>query len=361
LHHLKFLLLGSFPVVLFPVLCPEGQVGSGPSLVSRIARNLSERDDSMKILRCFLLSFTSLLFSVGLSFAQITNVTDVEATSIPGAGHDYLHMLDETVNPANGSLSVRIQGPVPKGRGLTLPFSFAYDSNGAIPGPTAINQSPAGPYPYLSKAGWSYSAPMITATTTKLQGLFEGDKIYCSVSTGYVFYDAQGTRHALDNLAEVPTNQSCTEMGLFTSPTGGDAWISAQEASLANVLTIQDADGTTYSFPPGTNWISGVNQGSMTSLVSSVEDRNGNVIKYVDNGGGAVTVTDTAGRTVISSNGFGATGNTVTVSGLANPYSLNWGATATWNYNAGVDLVDITPNGSCDTPPPVNPTAALRF
>jgi hypothetical protein len=38
-------------------------------------------------------------------------------------------MLSETVNPANGSLSLRIQIRMPKGRGITFPFGFAYDSN----------------------------------------------------------------------------------------------------------------------------------------------------------------------------------------------------------------------------------------
>jgi hypothetical protein len=57
--------------------------------------------------------------STGTVHAQAMNVTDVEATPIPGAGHDYIHMLDETVNPANGSLSIRIEVPVPKGRALT--------------------------------------------------------------------------------------------------------------------------------------------------------------------------------------------------------------------------------------------------
>jgi hypothetical protein len=66
-----------------------------------------------------LLAFVGFTFLASSLHAQITNVTNVEATPIPGAGHDYLHMMNETVNPANGSLSVRIEVPVPKGRGLT--------------------------------------------------------------------------------------------------------------------------------------------------------------------------------------------------------------------------------------------------
>jgi hypothetical protein len=68
---------------------------------------------------------------VGISFvaarspSQSANVTDIEATPMPCAGHDSVHELNETVNPAPGSLSLRIQVPVPKGRRLTLAFAFA--------------------------------------------------------------------------------------------------------------------------------------------------------------------------------------------------------------------------------------------
>jgi hypothetical protein len=72
-----------------------------------------------------------LLFSACLSSAQILNVTDSTSTPIPGVGHDYIKMLSETVNPANGSVSLRIGVPMPTGRKLAIPFSFAYDSNGA--------------------------------------------------------------------------------------------------------------------------------------------------------------------------------------------------------------------------------------
>ena len=63
-------------------------------------------------------------------WGQITNVTNDTSTPIPGAGHDYFKLLNETVNPANGSLSLRIGVPMPPGRRLTVPFSFDYDSNG---------------------------------------------------------------------------------------------------------------------------------------------------------------------------------------------------------------------------------------
>jgi hypothetical protein len=75
--------------------------------------------------------FACLLLLAGpAAHGQITNVDDTTSTPIEGAGHDYIKAMNETVNPANGSLSVRIQLPIPKGRGITPSFSIGYDSNG---------------------------------------------------------------------------------------------------------------------------------------------------------------------------------------------------------------------------------------
>ena len=60
------------------------------------------------------------LFASSSARAQITNVDDTTSTPSPGAGHDYIHLLSETVNPANGSVSLRIEVPMPKGRGWRM-------------------------------------------------------------------------------------------------------------------------------------------------------------------------------------------------------------------------------------------------
>jgi RHS repeat-associated protein len=258
------------------------------------------------------------VFLVGTAVqAQVTNVTDIESTPIPGAGHDYLHMVDETVNPANGALSLRIQVPAPKSRGMTMPFAFAYDSNGALPLPQS------GSSQYASGMGWSYTVPSVTSQHRSIKVTEPGDPgdpLICPYTTGYVFADADGTRHAFPQLATVTggTSGDCALLGYGNNLTGGDAWYSATIPANANGVIlgppqIQDADGNTY--------IGGV-----------VEDRNGNKTIYNLQSNGVFTVTDSAGRTSISSNGFGSTGNTITVSGLSNPYTINWGETATWDY-----------------------------
>ena len=111
-----------------------------------------------------LFSFTFVLLLASASLAQILSVGDDTSTPIPGVGHDYIRLLSETVNPANGSVSLRIQVPMPKARGITLPFSFAYDSNGvnhliAVTGRASWISNGA----FLSAGGWSYAVPLVSA------------------------------------------------------------------------------------------------------------------------------------------------------------------------------------------------------
>ncbi len=62
--------------------------------------------------------------------AQIPQRGDTTSTPIPGVGHNYVTSPVDIVNPANGALSIRIGVKMPSARGIQLPFSFAYDSNG---------------------------------------------------------------------------------------------------------------------------------------------------------------------------------------------------------------------------------------
>jgi len=89
-----------------------------------------------------LLICSVLLFTLSSAKAQnlgIGGVGNDISTPVPGAGHDYTHLLAETVNPANGTVSLRISLPVPKARGFTLPFSIAYDSDYIYFYPTGLS------------------------------------------------------------------------------------------------------------------------------------------------------------------------------------------------------------------------------
>ena len=128
----------------------------------------------MPLIRSFVRLLLSTFFTFVVScsaFGQMIAVTNSTSTPIPGAGHDYLKLLSETVNPANGSLSLRLQVPVPKGRGPSVPFSFAYDSNGvefpiplySVPGVSTWGTANITSGPQVLIGGWSYSVPMLSS------------------------------------------------------------------------------------------------------------------------------------------------------------------------------------------------------
>jgi RHS repeat-associated protein len=274
-----------------------------------------------------------LFFLISPARAQITDVNNGTSTPIQGAGHDYLRMLNETVNPANGSVSLRIQVPVPPGRQLTLPFSFAYDSNSVYTpqGDGNGNVSLLATSDYLRDSGWSYSVPMLsnmiltTANPT------------CSLSTGYVFQDSSGGRYSFRRLVgfdKIP--RQCVGDVDKTYDSASTDFYSAslaesQYGACGQAVAVSDLKGNTYYFPaPGC-----VQQDSpVITVATSVEDRNGNIVSIAAPSGQSATYTDTLGRAVLSISGFGATGNTVTVSGLSQPYTLTWG-TAPANFVPG--------------------------
>lgn len=90
---------------------------------------------------------------LALSFASValaqSPAPGTASTTVPtsGSGHDYFYGVSETVNPASGGASFRLKLAVAQGRGPSLPFSIAYDSNGIF----APLQGPSAP-------GWSHWA-----------------------------------------------------------------------------------------------------------------------------------------------------------------------------------------------------------
>jgi RHS repeat-associated protein len=287
-----------------------------------------------------LLSITCLLFlSCSVGQAQVTQVGDDTSTPIPGVGHDYIHLLDETVNPANGSLSLRIVVPMPPGRGVTIPFAFAYDSNGVnhLVSDVSGNAFWAGNTDYLAQGGWSYSVPMFGNRIVN-QSSSSGT---CSYATDYMFQDPSGDRHSL-YLSVGSSNYMAgllVQCGLNVS-TGGDVQYYASTPPGCNngcglqegLITVSDSDGTVYSGGPGSHTCPTCGL-AYSGIVSSVEDRNGNKITLTDHGNGAITITDTLGRPAISTSGLGTSGttNSVSVAGLTNAYQIQW-ETASANY-----------------------------
>ncbi len=146
-----------------------------------------------------------LLILISAAAAQIANLNNLTSVPIPGAGHDELFGLSEVVNPANGSLSVRIGVSVPKSRGVSLPFFFAYDSNGVYsPNLIVFNQQYYDAvaavnwvlnHAYLQSNGWSFSLP--TLDWVLLYQKMSGETTTAVTSTDYMFLDPSGGRHPL--------------------------------------------------------------------------------------------------------------------------------------------------------------------
>jgi RHS repeat-associated protein len=273
--------------------------------------------------------------------AQIPPTSDTTSTPIPGAGHNYLGGLAETVNPSNGSVSIRIHPVMPPGRGLTLPFTFAYDSNGAnfLSGtPTSLLWTSGGAQ--ISQGGWSNTAPVMTVGQTGYT--VPGFSFFghpppqsCAALVDYVFQDPTGGRHNLNLSVFGMTGQNnggdCSQSADFHwYAHGGEGSILATTSPQPNnaghtsvfldAVTVTDAEGTTFSFP---------SSGVVTSIMpTSIVDRNGNTITVnlgpPAGSNNAYSFVDTLQRTVLSDSGFGVNPETITVSGLGAPYALSW-------------------------------------
>jgi hypothetical protein len=317
-----------------------------------------------------LLALTLLIgFLAPFSLAQLPIVTNTTSTPIPGAGHDYLNGPTETVDPANGSLSIRVPVIIPPGRGFTLPFAFAYDSNGV--NYLAYNTSGYGSQfwqtPSLStlsnpwtEGGWSDTLPTVsnvllswTATTPP-----PGDAApsasplitqSCYALINFVFQDASGNRHnlGLTNYSNPGGTSPCNTQTQdypkgFTESIvlqGGEGSISASIPSAwsASVSpSIVDGDGVLYDFPNG---------GNSSWIASGVADRNGNYVT-INSSFPTFNYVDTAGRTALQDSGFAKSPETLTVSGLGEPYTLTWTTLSTPTFTTQI----TTTYGTCTAP-----------
>ncbi len=288
-------------------------------------------------------AFISAVLTACPSFAQISNTDAPNMTPTAGAGHDYIHMLTETVSPVDGSLSVRIGVPVPPSRGFTVPFSFAYDSNLAHGEPGAGgrwggNGGVNTLYAY-GIGGWSYMLPHLDVAYLS-QSANNPDNpgvLICTAETGYVFHDESG-QEALLALAYVTDSpggaSSCKyTQSLNDGGNSNDFYTGSLQGSLPSAIITSQATGMQYTA-----------DGLAGGTASKIEDRNGNTASISVSGsasGAGFSETDTSGRIAVQGSGFGVTGSTVTASGMANPYTLTWG-TATSNF---------TPNSTTPSPP----------
>src|ERR1700722_1038517 len=305
--------------------------------------------------RLFALSCISTSLAISAQ-AQINNVGDDTAAPIEGAGHDYIKMLSETVNPANGLVSLRIQVPTAEARGITLPFSFNYDSNGVNHIVGGAQPTPQSDFTVVSQGGWSYGLPIMQGigwSSTSSEG------VTCLFNSGYTFQDPSGGRHSL-GLGVTGGQTLCgTQDYLYGSDTQySGALVLGYTGNVLPTLIVSDAHGTAYNFPSaGASGTLGNCGGCYSQLPSYIEDSNGNQI-VLSSSGGAFTYVDSAGRNAISWNGPGTSGqtNTVTASGAA--YQVNWTST-TPNFSFPNELVYTVQGYNCEPFAPVNQTETV--
>jgi RHS repeat-associated protein len=275
-----------------------------------------------KLIRLFvILIITSVSFPI---FAQnpVTTVDDTTATPTFGIGHNYIQSLNETVNPANGSVSVRIAAPTPVERGLNMPlYAYIYDTNGQfqlVPGFT----TGTGDQPYkqllhsvtVKGVGYSSSGGSTLTGATQNTGApgtlsFQRVSLTASVSTecvyttDYVYTDNAGGRHSLGMLYMAPAYNSSTSCGYFgiSDPgrhTGGDGII-------FGVIDTTGGTGDAYVYDT---------HGNQLNPDYKVEDTNGNYL----NGSGR----DYAGS--YASSNLGVFPTSLTVPGLGKAYSYSY-------------------------------------
>jgi YD repeat-containing protein len=300
------------------------------------------------------------LAATAAAFGQATvvnNLGNVISRPMPGSGHDYIKGLVETVNPANGQLSIKIDLPVPADRGLTLPYAITYNSGelyyvssslfvgcGGLGNPYGCSAGSPGIPGSTNRSwmGWSDTYPYVTVASVQVPMPPYGAP--CTVTGSYNFFDPTGASHMLglaaisvmtatqfnsDTTCEGATynNTNCFTQGQNGAgaegcqggpvyqayAAGGDDQVFAlsdyctgapdtpsdcQPAQPA--YTVTDSNGTTYFFPAYAGFFQ--NCGGGGYLPSQIEDRNGNILQGTVTSGSSYIyeITDTSGRVLFS-------------------------------------------------------------
>jgi len=300
--------------------------------------------------------------------AQVINLDDTTAPPTQGIGHDFIKMFNETVNPANGSLSLRIELPLPEARGLQIPVAELYNSSGVAHVIPDCCGSQGGMWvtdtQLTNGSGWSFSVPTLTAVlgVTSFQNPGPPPTTdTCTYISSYVMQDLNGTAHSLPiSIAQSHDGGSGT-CGLVPNfpeqiLSGADDFFQAVTTGVdgaaipqnPNAVTVAGPDGTVYQFPSfaSTNAFGVI---SFWSSATSIEDRNGNVASIGasrgTNGVMSVGVSDTVGRSSLSVSALSGNTNTITVSGVAGQYTQTW-EPVSFQFNVTSNGIGNVPCGS---------------
>jgi hypothetical protein len=207
-------------------------------------------------------------------------------TPIPGVPHDYINGLNETVNPADGSVSIRLPAPTPKERGFNPPlYAYLYDSNGQFQLIPSFQPGGSSGYQELIHNITLYGTGSSSTGGSALTGspsnsgapgtlswtpvsLNASVSINCFYITNYVYTDFEGGRHPLNLMYMAPAYENANSCGFF------GVW--GPNTTVRN----QYSDGTISAFfPPNipyqTPYVYDLD-GTQLNPDLQIEDRNGN-------------------------------------------------------------------------------------
>lgn len=281
------------------------------------------------------------MFVCSACWAQLPSAGDTTSPPVPNMGHDYIHSPVETVNPANGSVSIRVPIRMPEGRELTIPLNIAYGSNGAFyyvaggGGGSGSNYSTTLGVPF-TQGGWTYTFPLLTHG----EDAWTVGTTNCEELTNYVFQDSDGSRDNMELLAAFSTTVnappgSCGSSSSITQ--AGVGPLLGTITSTGSDPTVTDGNGTVYSFDTS----------AANAVPLSITDRNGNTISISTSGSGG-SMTDTVGRTAVSVGTFGANPDSISVSGLSSAYQVSW-TTVSPSFTISVVNLDTGVFQNCPT------------
>jgi hypothetical protein len=322
-------------------------------------------------------------FSVS-SLSLVSQQTQLGYSNSPpsfGHGHDYIQLMNETVNPADGSLTLSIGVPTPSGRGLNFPYALKYNSSeirslqeppaGGPGGPIYVQWAyPA--YTQTTYQGWSDTLPrLVVQHTPAFEGYVSpyGDQgwysVVCEAWQGFQFTDVSGQVHQFNNFIVGGGSGGQDFYCPGGSAMGTDGTVQGEAFTIngnGGGAEYATADGTVYQFILDGSSDAGV----VSALPYLIEDKNGNKLTIGDGegeGGGigpfpASTVTDTLGRTVISyQQGADANHKLLYVSGIPNPYII---ALAQSSPSTGIAVPQVSYDyGSGSTANTLPPLPAL--
>ncbi|HEV7219329.1 MAG TPA: hypothetical protein VGN39_10670, partial [Terriglobales bacterium] len=130
------------------------------------------------------------------------------------------------MNPATGSVSLDIKPPVPPARGITLPFSFSYNS-----GQLASLADYLGTVQWHwqsgdvgTSTGWQNTGmPYATWQLWQVKYLEYGSAYFsCFFASGFTFVDSSGVSHNLNLGVQVSDPNYPNSCGATTVSAGGD-------------------------------------------------------------------------------------------------------------------------------------------